>query len=834
MKKRVLGILLTLCIMLYHMPITAPAAEIKSKLPTLTVNQSKVAFAGHEWWVIGDGTSGVYPQSGHITLLSANADSDFKNVIFRNGQNTESQGYKKYSQYSWTYYYANNPDGSTWATPNEYMGSTLQQKMVSLANGIPVKEQAVISPRSLIGGGTYQNPSADGIAGPGAANQKLWALSEAEWNTINNATVQSYGNGDWWWLRSPDSDFGYKIRQSAIAGHMPSGVAHYDAEARPALCLNLSSVLFTSAASENGKGSATVGNNLISAEAPTGTVKFTMKHRGQTLTVGATPKQSAQTGTSLSFSYFGATTGANQYISCVLTDSTGAVKYYGKLADSSNAASGNLSIPLAGVSDGSYTLNIFSEEANADLYTDFCSEPVTMKVTVSGGNGTVSEFGGTLVHGHEWNETAWSSNTTHHWHECTAPGCPITDANQKDGYAEHTYKTEWLENNETHGHECSACGIKKDEATHTDDNKDHICDYCDKVLSQCSDDNKDHKCDYCSKVLSQCSDDNKDHMCDYCDSVLSQCADDNRDHKCDYCDKVLSQCSDDNKDHKCDYCDKVLSQCADDNKDHKCDYCSKVLSQCADDNKDHKCDYCDKVLSQCSDDNKDHKCDYCDKVLSQCSDDNKDHKCDYCDKVLSQCADDNKDHKCDYCGKILSRCTDGNKDHKCDYCGKILSQCDDDNKDHKCDYCGKILSQCDDGNKDHKCDYCGKILSVCTGGKATCKDKAKCEICNKEYGELNPKNHANLKHFPANAATKTTEGTIEYWYCDGCGKYFSDEDGAKEISKTDTITAKLKSNSQAPQTGDTNHLFPALALLFVSGGTVIGTTMIDRKKKHYE
>ena len=82
MKKRVLGILLTLCIMLYHMPITAPATEIKSKLPTLTVNQSKVAFAGHEWWVIGDGTSGVYPQSGHITLLSANADSDFKNVIF--------------------------------------------------------------------------------------------------------------------------------------------------------------------------------------------------------------------------------------------------------------------------------------------------------------------------------------------------------------------------------------------------------------------------------------------------------------------------------------------------------------------------------------------------------------------------------------------------------------------------------------------------------------------------------------------------------------------------------------------------------------------------------
>ena len=158
--------------------------------------------------------------------------------------------------------------------------------------------------------------------------------------------------------------------------------------------------------------------------------------------------------------------------------------------------------------------------------------------------------------------------------------------------------------------------------------------------------------------------------------------------------------------------------------------------------------------------------------------------------------------------------------------------CIDANKDHKCDICDYIISECADDNKDHKCDYCGKKLTEHTGGKATCKDKAKCEVCGAEYGELDPKNHTNLKHFPAKAATKTTEGNIEYWYCDGCGKYYSDKDGTKEIKKADTITTKLKDDSKSPQTGDSSNLALWLALLFVSGGAAIRTTAVSRKKKY--
>ena len=128
----------------------------------------------------------------------------------------------------------------------------------------------------------------------------------------------------------------------------------------------------------------------------------------------------------------------------------------------------------------------------------------------------------------------------------------------------------------------------------------------------------------------------------------------------------------------------------------------------------------------------------------------------------------------------------------------------------------------------------------CTGGTATCTHKAVCTVCGGEYGELDAKNHTNLKHFPAKAATKTTEGNIEYWYCEGCGKYFSDKDATatQEITKAQTVTAKLPGGTvkpgddKSPQTGDNSNLLLWIALLFISGGAAIGATFVSKKKKY--
>ena len=155
-----------------------------------------------------------------------------------------------------------------------------------------------------------------------------------------------------------------------------------------------------------------------------------------------------------------------------------------------------------------------------------------------------------------------------------------------------------------------------------------------------------------------------------------------------------------------------------------------------------------------------------------------------------------------------------------------------------------------DDNKDHKCDLCGKTLSEHTGGTATCKDKAKCEVCGESYGELDANNHTDLKHIEAKAATKTSEGNIEYWYCEGCGKYYKDAKATQEITKAQTVTAKIPSDNNtsaggstgnnnkpssnatiSPQTGDNSNLTLWIALLLASGGAVTATTVHGRKKK---
>ncbi len=139
-----------------------------------------------------------------------------------------------------------------------------------------------------------------------------------------------------------------------------------------------------------------------------------------------------------------------------------------------------------------------------------------------------------------------------------------------------------------------------------------------------------------------------------------------------------------------------------------------------------------------------------------------------------------------------------------------------------------------DGTHSRQCtvDGCsGLETKDCSGGKATCTERAVCGACGKAYGELDPKSHASLKHIDAKAATKDTEGNIEYWYCSGCGKYYSDKDGTKEIAKAATVTAKLSDEPRSPQTGDNSSLMLRFALLLAGGGAC--TVLTVKRKKSY-
>lgn len=140
-----------------------------------------------------------------------------------------------------------------------------------------------------------------------------------------------------------------------------------------------------------------------------------------------------------------------------------------------------------------------------------------------------------------------------------------------------------------------------------------------------------------------------------------------------------------------------------------------------------------------------------------------------------------------------------------------------------------------DGTHSRECtvDGCkGVETMACSGGTATCAEKAVCEYCGKAYGKPDLNNHTDLKHIDAKAATKAAEGNIEYWYCGGCDKYYSDKDGINEIKKADTVTAKLPGDTKSPRTGNASDLALWISLLFVSGGVTGVTAGLRKKKKH--
>ena len=405
--------------------------------------------------------------------------------------------------------------------------------------------------------------------------------------------------------------------------------------------------------------------------------------------------------------------------------------------------------------------------------------------------------------GHSWNQ-AWQYNATHHWHECLNADCDVKNNDSaKDGYGAHTGGT-------------ATCTEKA------------ICEYCHQSYGEKNPANHEggtqewtirtayvheQKWSCCGAVIVA----SENH--EWSNGVCSECG-----YACLH--------DDTDKNHICDICSKVISNHEDMDKDHVCDYCEKIISNHEDTDKNHICDLCEKIISNHEDADKNHVCDLCRKTISNHEDTDNNHICDYCEKIISNHEGTDKNHVCDFCGKIISNHEDTDKDHICDLCGKTISNHEDADKNHICDYCEKIISNHEDTDKNHICDYCGKVITNHTGGKATCTEKAVCEYCGKAYGKPDLNNHTDLKHIDAKAATKTAEGNIEYWYCGGCDKYYSDKDGINEIKKADTVTAKLPGDTKSPRTGNVSDLALWISLLFVSGGVTGVTAGLRKKKKH--
>lgn len=109
--------------------------------------------------------------------------------------------------------------------------------------------------------------------------------------------------------------------------------------------------------------------------------------------------------------------------------------------------------------------------------------------------------------------------------------------------------------------------------------------------------------------------------------------------------------------------------------------------------------------------------------------------------------------------------------------------------------------------------------------------KAVCEYCGKEYGEVDPHNHVNVKHVARKEATKYSKGNIAYWYCKDCGKYYSDEALTKEITKNKTVIPAL---TESPKTGDESHVAAALFVTASTGAALTFLLLANKKRDKYQ
>lgn len=212
-------------------------------------------------------------------------------------------------------------------------------------------------------------------------------------------SMNGAGEPDWWWLRSP-GDSNLKAAFVEYEGAAPvfegQPVDYKGTAVRPAFNLNLSSVLFTSAAT-GGKSSGTDTGLATVADYTDNEWKLTLLDSSRNFTVSG----ESWDGNTLTFSYAGAQAGTNEYISAVIEDN-GVITYYGRILQldgTTNGASGkaNLSLPSGVPLSDTTKLYVFNEQHNGDYKTDYASElspipapaaeqpPVITTTTLQGG-----------------------------------------------------------------------------------------------------------------------------------------------------------------------------------------------------------------------------------------------------------------------------------------------------------------------------------------------------------------------------------------------------------------------------------------------------------------
>ena len=401
MKKRILSILLTLCMVLTLLPTTVFAAGSDNKNIMLGTSQieggqaSSVYFGNYRQSSDGSGSYNADPVKWRVL---ANDENSSGKLLLLADQNLDVKPYNSsYTSITWEKSTIRSWLNGYGANENNYGTDYSSDNFIDTA--FSSNEQSAIAETHVYNatqsdGSSNPNPSYS-TSGGNNTTDKIFLLSIEEANnssyfpngdsarvSTNTAYVAGhsgmYGVGvaDYWWLRSPGDSAFRVVRVRDNGGVLITGsIVNSTAGAvRPAFNLNLNSVLFTSAA-EGGKADTAVDGDLTAVSDYTGSEwKLTLldSSRSFSANISGQTSVSAPAGSSIQISYSGAKIGTNEYVSVLLCDSSDTVLYYGNIAQNSAGGTQSVTIP-EGLAAGNYKLKVFSEQCNGDKMTDYAS-----------------------------------------------------------------------------------------------------------------------------------------------------------------------------------------------------------------------------------------------------------------------------------------------------------------------------------------------------------------------------------------------------------------------------------------------------------------------------
>ena len=658
---------------------------------------------------------------------------------------------------------------------------------------------------------------------------------------LGSSYMNGVGEADYWWLRSPGDDASNAAIVYGNGGVSSDGltVSGGISAVRPAFNLDLTSVLFTSAAvggkipaaGSGGNQGGEVADAIFEIGDYDGSEwKLTLLDNSRNFAV-TEKTASGKPGDTITLNYSDATTGTNEYISVIIADNSGA-QYYGRIAQPDTAdGTAEVTIP-ADLAVGTYTLYVFSEQYNGDYMTDYASalQEISLNVlskettpqavfTAAGdSSGTLSNVDASMK---------YSTDGGASWTDITGTTAEITGVTaDKDIQV-----------------------VKKGDGTATADSDAQIID-----VTQAATPTGLGKTDCTTAAQNDGTITGVDSTMEYRLSAASEWT--------SISGNTVSGLANGTYEVRVRANGTVLS--------------SEVATvtigahTCAaqgdwqhDANEHWKLCACGAEVDRAAHTGGEATC--TEKAV-----------CDICGSSYGAINPDN------HTGEIVWTKTATAHSNKYSCCDAVVVA------EEAHEWENGVCAECG-----YECQH--------DGGTATCTEKAVCDICGEEYGEVNAASHTNLVKTEDKAATHMTEGNIEYWYCDGCDKYFSDEAGTQEIALADTVIPKLTEhtadgsgwhsdeaghwntcecgemlneaahtfewvtdkeataaeagskheectvcgyakaaveipatgdNTQSPQTGDDSNIALWIAVMLAAGAVLTGTAVYSRKRKY--